>query len=366
MNSPRTEQLQLTVLSNGQMYASVAERNSLHDGHFFYGVVTTGVFCKPSCNSRTAKRENIRFFSDAESAVRAGFRACHRCHPDNLDRDLNKQIEIANYIEAHSDERLTLANLSKRANLSPSRFQKLFKSTFSVSPKQYQDAARLVRLKRELKDGEDVTGAIFSAGFGSVSRVYGEAARNMGMTPATYRDGGADETIFHAYRDSALGPLMMAATERGVCFAQFGDSKKFLLDQLQHEFPNATLVESAATEGPELDNWINALDMHLQNHAPRPDLPLDLRGTSFQLKVWQFLLSVKEGDVISYGELAAEIGSPKAFRAAASACGANRIGVLVPCHRVLRGNGELGGYRWGVERKRTLLDMERKSLAQSK
>lgn len=366
MNTQRIEQYRLTLLSNDQMYESVVERNSKHDGDFFYGVVTTGVFCKPSCSSRTPRRENTRFFADIESAVQAGFRACQRCHPDNMDRELNKQIEIARYIQTHADERLTLAELSHMANLSPSHFQKLFKSTFGVSPKQFQDAARLARLKGELKSGEDVTGAIFSAGFGSVSRVYGEALRSMGMTPATYREGGANETIFHAYRDSCLGPLLMAATKRGVCFAQFGDSRALLVDQLRHEFPNAMLIESTATEGPDLDNWIDALDTHLQNHAPRPDLPLDLRGTSFQLKVWRFLLNVKEGDVLSYGELASGIGSPKAFRAAASACGVNRVCVLVPCHRVLRGNGELGGYRWGVERKRTLLEIERQRTALAK
>jgi len=196
--------------------------------------------------------------------------------------------------------------------------------------------------------------------------VYGEAARNMGMTPASYRAGAAGERIFYAYRNSSLGPLMLAATERGVCFAQFGDTREALTSQLKAEFPHAEFVESPGTEGPELDGWITALDAHLSEHAPRPDLPLDLRGTSFQLKVWRFLLSVGEGDVLSYAELAQGIDRPKAVRAVASACGANKVGVLVPCHRVLRGNGDLGGYRWGVERKRTLLDIERRNRASSR
>lgn len=359
MTSKGKGQLRLTVPSNDQMHRAIARRDASCDGTFFYGVVTTGVFCKPSCASRRANRENVRFFSDIESAAHAGFRPCKKCRPENLTRNLEKMIRIARYIETHSDDRLTLAELSKKANLSASRFQKVFKSAFGVSPKEYQDASRLDRFKKALKKGDNVTGAIFSAGYGSTSRVYGEAARNMGMTPAAYRAGGAGEQIFYAYRDSSLGPLLMAATERGVCFAQFGDSYDNLLTQLEAEFPDASIVESAETSGSELDSWIEALDLHVSQHAPRPDLPLDLRGTAFQLKVWRFLLSVREGDVLSYGELAREVDKPKAVRAVASACGANRVGVLVPCHRVLRGNGELGGYRWGVERKRVLLDLER-------
>ena len=365
MTSPNATQSQLTVPSGEQMYSAIANRDSSYDGHFYYGVVTTGVFCKPSCAARLANRENIRYFSDPESAVAAGFRPCKRCRPDDLQRDVDELVAIARYIETHADDRLTLASLSAKADLSPSRFQKKFKAAFGVSPKEYQDAARLDSFKNALKDGDNVTGAIFSAGFGSTSRVYGEAARNMGMTPAAYRAGGEGEKICYAYRETALGPMMMAATARGVCFAQFGEGLEALLDQLRSEFPQAELAESAAQNGPELDGWIDSLDEHLGQNAPRPDLPLDLRGTAFQLKVWRFLLSVDDGEVLSYGELAKGIGKPKAVRAAASACGANRVGVLVPCHRVLRGNGELGGYRWGVERKRTLLDMERRNRAAS-
>ncbi|MGI9204275.1 MAG: bifunctional transcriptional activator/DNA repair enzyme AdaA [Woeseiaceae bacterium] len=363
MNSERKGQFQLTVPSTKEMRTAIANRDVTYDGAFYYGVVTTGVFCKPSCASRPAKPENIRFFSDMESAIHGGFRPCKRCRPENLRRDLEMMIKIARYIETHADDRLTLAQLSKMMNLSASRFQKVFKSAFGVSPKEYQDASRLDRFKSALKKGDNVTGAIFSAGFGSTSRVYGEVARNMGMTPAAYRAGGAGEQIFYAYRDSSLGPLLMAATERGVCFAQFGESSEHLLAQLKAEFPDAKVVESPGKEGPELDKWIEALDAHVSRHAPRPDLPLDLRGTSFQLKVWRFLLSVREGDVLSYGELAKEVDNPKAVRAVASACGANRVGVLVPCHRVLRGNGDLGGYRWGVDRKRVLLDVERSNRA---
>ncbi len=282
----------------------------------------------------------------------------HR-RPGDPESRLTRLVEAARHIEAHAEERLTLRELAGQVGLSPSRFQRVFKAAFGVSPKAYQDAVRMKRLKAALKEGDGVAGAIFSAGFGSLSRVYGEPARNVGMTPKAYRAGGAGETIAYAWRDTSLGALLMAATERGVCFAQFGEAPETLLEQLRREFPNADLIASGAQDAPELDAWITALEAHLAGGAPRPELPLDLRGTAFQMKVWRFLLSVRKGDVISYGELAAGIERPRAARAVAAACAANRVAVLVPCHRVLRGDGNLGGYRWGLERKRALLDAER-------
>lgn len=363
MSKQSSNQQRLIIPTKGEMYEAIGNRDQFYDAVFFYGVVTTGVYCRPSCAARLANPENVRYFSDTESAARAGFRPCKRCKPDNHAQDVERLVDIARYIDTHSDEKLTLASLSKQVGLSPTRFQKAFKAAFGVSPKEYQDAARLGQLKTALKDGDEVTGAIFSAGFGSTSRVYGEAARNMGMTPAAYRAGGAGENISYASRSTSLGPLLMAATERGVCFAQFGDSVDELLQQLGREFPNATIEQSPLKARSELDSWIDALNEYLSHNAPRPDLPLDLRGTAFQLKVWRFLLSVDEGDVLSYGELAEGIDKPKAVRAAATACGTNRVGVLIPCHRVLRGNGDLGGYRWGVERKRAILDIERRNRA---
>ena len=268
-------------------------------------------------------------------------------------------VEIARYIESHSDEPLTLNMLADKVKLSPSRLQRIFKAEFGVSPKAYQDAVRLRHFKQSLKQGDSVTDAIFSAGYGSVSRVYGETTRNIGMTPKSYRSGGAGETITYACRDTAIGPMAMAATPKGVCFVQFGSDNDTLLTMLKDEFPKAEITPSPAQSAPELDRWIDALNQHISIGAPRPDLPLDMRGTAFQMKVWQFLLRIPEGEILSYSQLAEQIGKPKAFRAAASACGANRIGVLIPCHRVLRGDGSLGGYRWGLERKQALLDAEK-------
>jgi AraC family transcriptional regulator of adaptative response/methylated-DNA-[protein]-cysteine methyltransferase len=274
-------------------------------------------------------------------------------------KTLNKFIELARYIAANADEQLTLSILAARVHLSPSRFQRVFKSIFGVSPKKFQQAARSDRFKALLRSGTDITEAIYAAGYGSGSRVYGQTMHNIGMTPKRYRAGGKGETLTWACRDTALGPILMAATDRGVCFAQFGADCESLQQQLQAEFPRAELQRYRDTSSPQLDQWIDALDAYIQNKQPRPELPLDLQGTAFQIKVWEFLLSLADGDVISYAELAQGIDKPKAARAAASACAANRIAVLVPCHRILRGDGGLGGYRWGLERKRALLDAER-------
>ena len=268
---------------------------------------------------------------------------------------------VAEYIDGHADEPLPLARLARAAGMSAPHLQRRFKAVLGVSPKAYQDGARLRRLKSGLRAGRGVADAIFDAGFGSTSRVYGEVGRNIGMTPSTYRAGGTGEHIAYACRDTVLGPLMMAATVRGVCFAQFGTDAAALLAQLRAEFPQATLIPSAAQSAPDLDAWMAALDTHLSAGGPRPEVQLDLRGTAFQIRVWRFLLGIPAGQAVSYAELATGIGAPRAARAAASACAANRIAVLIPCHRVLRSDGGLGGYRWGLERKRTLLARERTS-----
>lgn len=348
----------MPLITEEQMRRAVAIRDKSQDGHFIYAVITTGVFCRPSCSTRAAKPENLRFFATVEGAMAAGFRPCKRCQPVG-ETQVDRLVEIARFIEQNAEQKLTLADLAKIIALSPSRLQRVFKASFGISPKAYQDAVRMRHFKHSLQQGEAVTDAIFSSGFGSISRVYGEATRNIGMSPKSYRTGGSGETLSYAYRDTSLGPMLMAATDKGVCFVQFSENKTVLIEALEQEFPKAIITPSASEIAPELDTWMDALDEHISQGAPRPELPLDIRGTAFQMKVWQFLLSVREGDIISYAELAKQINKPKAVRAAASACGKNRIGVLIPCHRVLRGDGSLGGYRWGLERKRALLDAER-------
>jgi len=345
-------------------WRAVRERDRAADGAFFYAVKTTGVFCRPSCAARLPRRENVAFYANAGDAQKAGFRPCLRCHPlaaTGQDPATEDMIAMSRYIAEHADQTLPLEKLAKRSGLSPFHFQRTFKAVLGVTPKQFQADTRLKQLKANLRGGEDVAGAVFGAGFGSTSRVYEQVDGGLGMTPRAYRAGGQGETLHFATRRTSLGHLMMAATGRGVCFVQFGDSEAALKDQLAREYPNAKLEPSKAT--PALDRWIDALEAHLDEGGPRPDLPLDLRGTAFQIRVWRFLLSVKQGDAVSYAELAKGIGAPMAVRAAASACAKNRIAVLVPCHRVLRGDGALGGYRWGEARKRTLLDAERKRRA---
>ncbi|MCK7594503.1 bifunctional transcriptional activator/DNA repair enzyme AdaA [Pseudomarimonas salicorniae] len=260
---------------------------------------------------------------------------------------------LARQIIERPGESWPLSELAARHGLSAAAFQRRFVALFGVSPRQLRDAARMGQLKQALRAGRGVTEAIHEAGFGSTSRVYEPAQRDLGMTLSAYRKGAAGEEISWAARRTGLGWLLMAATARGVCFAQFGSGRHALLADLQREFPRARLTASSA--GDALDAWIEALERHLAGRAPRPQLPLDLRGTAFQIQVWEFLVGLHEGETRSYGELAAALGRPRAARAAAAACAANRVAVLVPCHRVLRGDGSLGGYRWGEARKRALL-----------
>ncbi len=266
---------------------------------------------------------------------------------------------LAAHIAAHAGEPLSLAQLAREAAMSPHHLQRTFAAVMGVSPKAYHAAIRLERFKDRLRDGDAVLDATYEAGYGSTSRVYEQVTGGLGMTPSAYRAGGAGETITWAVRATAFGQLLMAATERGVCLVEFGDDEPDLVARLRREFPRATLVPAGEAAREPLDAWMAALDAHVVERAPRPELPLDLRGTAFQIKVWRFLLSVKPGRVVSYGEIAAEIGHPEAVRAVGTACGANRLAVLVPCHRALRADGSLGGYRWGLERKRVLLDQER-------
>ena len=348
------------MLSKQEMYEAVANKDCNYDEKFYYGVVTTGIYCKPSCASRSAKPENIRFFPTVASAMLADFRPCKRCSPHSENTGVTRLINVARHIEKNFDQSLTLKNLGKLAELSPSRLQRLFKQAFGVSPKAYQDGIRMQHFKTSLKQDDNITDAIFSSGFGSVSRVYGQAKRNIGMTPSAYRAGGYKESITYTNLNTTLGCMTVGATDKGICFVQFGASKEELLNMLEKEFPKADIHPSTTRDSHELDRWTIALDKYLSEGAPRPDLPLDMRGTAFQMKVWNLLLTIQEGEVLSYRQLATRIDQPKAARAVASACAKNRIGVLIPCHRIIRGDGTLGGHRWGMDRKQTLLNAEQK------
>ncbi len=343
-------------ISESEARRAVRNRDAAYDGRLFFAVVTTGVFCKPSCSSRAAKPENMRFYASAAVARDQGFRACKRCLPEKSAMDSNPVIPIARYIELHADQKLTLSDLSKLFDLSPAYLQKVFKQTMGMSPKAFQDGIRHHRFKAYLKSDASVTDAIFNAGFGSTSRAYENTANQLGMTPAEYKAGATDKGISYTCAKTTMGFLMLAASDKGVCFAMFGSSEKTLFSLLAEEFPSAQIVKAKKSE--QINQWFRAIEQHLEAASPLPDIPLDLQGTAFQLRVWSFLQSIAVGDVLSYSDVASGIGQPKAVRAAATACGKNRIALLVPCHRVLRGDGGVGGYRWGVNLKRRLLKLE--------
>lgn len=270
----------------------------------------------------------------------------------------DRLIKVARYIEAHAQDKLTLQELAQMVDLSPSYLQRQFKQAFGVSAKAYQDAIQLGIYKQTLRASEDTSAAIYAAGFGSTSRVYGVPARNLGMSPKAYQKAGQDQVIAYAVCDTKLGLLAMAATDKGVCFAQFGDSAEALIAAIHREFKAAVIVASDSQNSPMLAAWIEALNQHISHGSAKPELPLDMRGTVFQIQVWEFLLQLKPQATITYSQVAIGINKPKACRAVATACAKNTIGVLIPCHKVLRSDGSLGGYRWGTERKQALLHNE--------
>jgi len=346
------------MLSETQCWNAVMARDRSFDGRFFFGVVTTGVYCRPSCPSRHPLRTNVRFFQAPAEAEQAGLRPCKRCRP--LSDPAAAISDLCRYIERHCEERLDLATLAARAGLSRFHLQRTFKAAVGVTPKQYLEAHRVGKLKKELRHAKDVTSAMYEAGFGSSSRVYERADSRLGMTPKQYRQGGGGVTITYALLESPVGLAMMGATDRGVCFVQFGDTKEQLLEALRREFPAAKLEAATDPSAPEFLQWMDALSAHLAGGRPLLDLPLDIQATAFQMRVWDYLRSIPPGKVQSYGEVAAGIGQPTAVRAVARACATNRVALLIPCHRVIRGTGKLGGYRWGLERKQALLDRERR------
>jgi AraC family transcriptional regulator of adaptative response/methylated-DNA-[protein]-cysteine methyltransferase len=338
----------------------VERRDSRFDGEFFTGVVTTGIYCRPSCPSRRPLRRNVRFYATAEEAERAGLRPCRRCRPTDPERDRAAATvrELCRYIESR-EESPDLAELAARAGMSRFHLQRTFKAVTGVTPKEYAEASRVRRLKGALRESEDVTAAVYDAGFGSSSRVYERADTRLGMTPMQYRRGGQGVAITYASAQTALGLLMIGATDRGLCFVQFGESEQELSEALRREYPAAQIAPMPTPYPPEFARWMEALNDHLAGRRPRLDLPLDIRATAFQMRVWNYLQSIPYGGVQSYSEVAAGIGQPKAARAVAHACATNTVAIVIPCHRVIRGTGELGGYRFGNARKRALIDQER-------
>ncbi|MDM0110620.1 bifunctional DNA-binding transcriptional regulator/O6-methylguanine-DNA methyltransferase Ada [Variovorax sp. J22R133] len=342
-------------------WAQVQARDASVDGHFFYSVRTTGVFCRPSCGARSAKPENIRFHATAEEAQRAGFRPCKRCKPDQIS-PLKVQAELiaklCRYIET-ADTAPTLEELADQAQMSAWHLHRLFKRITGVTPKAYAAAQRARRVREGLVRKGTVTDAIYDAGYNSGGRFYGEADQLLGMTPTSYRAGGTDVEIRFAIGQCSLGAILVARSQRGVCAILLGDDPDALARELQDRFANATLVGDDADFAQlvaRVVGFVEAPSLGL-------DLPLDVRGTAFQQRVWRALRDIPAGETASYAQVAERIGSPSSVRAVAQACGANTLAVAIPCHRVVRSDGALSGYRWGVERKRALLAREAREEA---
>jgi AraC family transcriptional regulator of adaptative response/methylated-DNA-[protein]-cysteine methyltransferase len=350
------------AMHDESMWQAVRTRERDADGRFVYGVVTTGVYCRPSCAARQPRRDNVRFFATPAQAGEAGFRPCKRCRSLEHWRDdpeIAQLLDLCHFVEAQADLP-DLAALAERAGRDVFQLNRLFKRYLTITPGDYIESVRLRRIKHALRGSSSVTDAIYDAGLGSSRGLYERAPRSLGMTPRQYRRGGEGLDISHAIGETPLGLACIGATDRGICFLQFGEDRDALLTQLAAEYPNAKLTPMTPHARPAFDAWMLALNAHLDGRRPSAELPLDLRGTAFQVRVWNYLRSIPYGEVVSYAEAAAAIGAPRATRALASACAKNRVAVLVPCHRVIRGDGGLGGYRWGLPRKRALIDAERR------
>ncbi|HXM68260.1 MAG TPA: bifunctional DNA-binding transcriptional regulator/O6-methylguanine-DNA methyltransferase Ada [Candidatus Acidoferrum sp.] len=343
-------------LSDDQRWNAVIARDGEHDGEFVFAVATTGVYCRPSCPARRPRRENVTFFPRPDRAEKAGFRACLRCRPrsssGNPQSDFAK--EICRYIEQHLDEPTTLERLGKEFRQSPFHLQRTFKAAVGITPREYADSCRMRLLKRNLQAGDNVTRAMYDAGYGSSSRLYEKTASQLGMTPDKYRRGAIAASIRYTISDSPLGRMLIAATERGICSIQFARSDSELIEGLKREFPFA--VRKPDQTGLEV--WVAALLSKMTGRELNTALPLDIRATAFQRRVWTYLQSIPFGATRSYGDVAKAIGQPSASRAVARACATNPVAVAIPCHRVVREDGSISGYRWGVERKKALLELE--------
>lgn len=342
-------------ISEQDAWNRVLGRDRSADGEFVYAVRTTGIFCRPSCPSRRPKRQNVEFFASHPAALAAGYRACYRCHPTSehgtpTEKRLRRAID---YIDQHLNERITLKRLSKAVGLSAFHLQRTFRDALGVSPREFQDARRLQAMKTRLQSGMTIGRAAWEAGYGSYRGAYDSVSGGVGMTPGAYRNGGRGISINYATHDTGLGTLLVAWTPKGVCAVYLGESDQQLVGELSAEFSAAELERDQDT-GDRVRPFID----YLEGQSGALIAPLDTAGTAFQLRVWRALQEIPLGEVRSYAQIAQAIGRPSAVRAVANACAANRTALIVPCHRVIRSDGSIGGYRWHPERKVRLLEHE--------
>jgi len=338
------------------LWAAVADRDASYSGVFYFGVRTTGVYCRPGCPSPLPKRENVAFAFSAAALARAGFRPCRRCHPDETgspEASVDAVVRVCRYIE-ESDEIPTLSHLAVQAGMSESALTRLCKNALGITPREYADACRRERLRRALRRGVGVLDASCEAGYGSTSRLYEGSNDHLGMTPLAYRNGGRGQHIFWAVVETPIGYLLVAATEKGVSSVKLGDDPAPLVAELRREFAGAELHEGDA----RLSAWTGPLVDYLSGRLPWPELPYDVRATAFQRRVWEFLRAIPAGATMHYSEVADALGTPTATRAVARACATNPVALVVPCHRIVPKGPGFAGFRWGIERKRQLLELE--------
>lgn len=346
----------IDTLTEDQRWTAVEQRDKSTTGQFVYAVKTTGIYCRPGCSSRLPRRLNVSFFDNPRLARLAGFRACKRCRPDQDEADLPhaEAIRIACELIEQAEQPPTLDQLAAAVDYSPAHFQRLFKESLGVTPKAYAATRRAHRVRESLRHESSVTAAVYSAGYSAPSRFYDESTEVLGMKPSEYRDGAKGVSIRVAVTPTSLGMLLVAATERGLCAIELGDSEDELLSGFRERFPAADVDTS-----PSFKAMVSDVAQLVDQQRPDISLPLDIQGTAFQRQVWEALRAIPTGTTTTYTELANKIGRPKAVRAVASACAANKLAIVIPCHRVIRSDGHLGGYRWGIERKEALLEREK-------
>jgi AraC family transcriptional regulator of adaptative response/methylated-DNA-[protein]-cysteine methyltransferase len=349
------------MLNEEQCWAALCAHDASQDGQWFYSVKTTGGYCRPGCASRRPLRKNVAFHETREAAEAAGFRPCKRCRPNEgsiADRHI-AAVERACALVRSRDTLPTLEELAEAAHISRFHFHRVFKDVTGTTPREWGRAYRLGRFTDRLDAGEDIAAATYAAGFGASSRVYEAAPAALGMTPAARQKGGRGETIRYTVVETAVGHAMVAATAKGICMTALGDDRAALEVELRRRFPAALIWPADA----QLADWAERIVRFVTNPDTQPDLPLDIRGTAFQARVWRALQQVPPGRTATYTEIAAALGRTRAVRAVAGACAANKLALLVPCHRIVREDGNLAGYRWGIERKRALLAREREANA---
>jgi AraC family transcriptional regulator of adaptative response/methylated-DNA-[protein]-cysteine methyltransferase len=350
------------VKNKDVFWHAVEQKDARFNGTFFFAVRTTGIYCKPSCAARTPKRQNVQFFDTPVTAEKEGFRACLRCKPDaTIERDprVEKALKVCQLVEDNLEENISLDFLGEQMAMSPHHLQRTFKSVLGITPKQYATALKIKNFKEQIGKGEEVTGAMYDAGFGSSRALYEKSAANLGMTPAAYKSKGKDMKISYTVADCDLGKMLVARTQKGICSVTFGDSEDALVETLEGEFANAEISRDDA----ELKQAVVSILQMLAGKETRFALPVDVRATAFQQQVWEALKNIPYGETRSYKQVAESVGKPTASRAVARACATNPVAIVTPCHRVVRENGDLSGYRWGVERKREILATEAKEAA---